>query len=100
MSWPSILILAIGAYGFKAAGVIMGSGQLGERIRPVASLVPAALFSGIIVALTLDGGNSTLVLDARIWGVAAAGILVWRRAPFVLTVLGAMLVTAAVRLIS
>ena len=46
MSWISIAVLALGAYGFKAAGVLMGSGAIGERIRPIASLVPAALFAG------------------------------------------------------
>lgn len=97
MSWISIAVLALGAYGFKAAGVLMGSGAIGERIRPIASLVPAALFAGIIAALTFDGGDGTIALDARLVGVAAAAVLVWRRAPFVLTVAAAMVVTAAVR---
>ena len=43
------------------------------------------------------GGDETLVLDARVWGVAAGSVAVWRKAPFVVVVLIAMAVTAFVR---
>ena len=43
------------------------------------------------------GGDETLVLDARLWGVAAGGVAVWRRTPFVVVVILAMAVTAFVR---
>jgi hypothetical protein len=41
--------------------------------------------------------GKSLVVDARLAGMVAAGVLVWRRAPFVAVVLAAALVTAAVR---
>jgi len=54
----------------------------------------AGLF--VIVQLTVANGK-TLVFDERLAGVAVAGILVWRKAPFLLVVLAAAFVTAALR---
>jgi hypothetical protein len=65
----------------------------------VAGLVPAALFSAIIVIMTVANGTS-LVFDARLVGVGLAVVAVWRRAPFVVVVLVAMSATALVRLLA
>lgn len=97
MTWPAILWLAAGAYAFKAAGVlVLGSDQVGSRLRPLTSLVPAALFTGLVVALTL--GDEPL-LASRLAGVTAAGIAAWRKAPFIVVVGVAMLTTALLRLL-
>jgi hypothetical protein len=62
----------------------------------LASLIPAAVVTAVVVQLTVASGKS-LVVDARLAGMVAAGVLVWRRAPFVAVVLAAAVVTAAVR---
>ncbi|NDH76203.1 MAG: AzlD domain-containing protein, partial [Actinobacteria bacterium] len=49
------------------------------------------------IAVQTVGGDETLVLDARLWGVVAGSVAVWRKAPFVVVVLIAMAVTAFVR---
>lgn len=97
MSWFSILGLAIGAYAAKAVGVLMGASRMGERLTPLTGLFPAALFAGLVVILTFDI-NGTLALDPRLGGVAVAALLAWKRAPFIVTVLAAMTVTALLRL--
>lgn len=100
MSWTVILVLVGGAYGFKALGVL-GFGQVGDgaaaaRFDPFTALIPAALFAALIAVQTIADSES-LVIDARLWGVAAGGVAVWRRTPFVVVVILAMAVTAFVR---
>ena len=51
MTWPAISVLALGAFAFKALGV---SWSPPRNIGRYASLIPAALFAGIIVALTFE----------------------------------------------
>ena len=99
MSWVVIVGLVVGAYAFKALGVL-GLGRIGgaatARLEPLTALIPAALFAALVAVQTLADGES-LVIDARLWGVGAGAIAVWRRAPFVLVVVIAMAVTAFVR---
>lgn len=95
MTWPALVTLAVGAYGLKLLGVtVLGSGSTAEKLRPVTALVPAALFTGLVVALSFDGGAS---LAPRLAGVAVALIAAWRKAPFVVVVLAAMATTALFR---
>lgn len=99
MSWSALVVLVIGAYGLKAFGVfVLGrtESMLGARLEPLTALIPAALFAGLVAVQTV-GGDETLVLDARVWGVAAGTVAVWRKAPFVVVVIVAMAVTAFVR---
>ena len=99
MSWPSLIVLVFGAYGFKAFGVL-GLGRFADsaaaRFEPLTALIPAALFAALIAVQTV-GGDEGVVLDARILGVGAGAVAVWRRAPFVVVVVVAMAVTALVR---
>lgn len=99
MSWGVIVVLVVGAYGLKALGVL-GLGGASEaataRFEPLTALIPAALFAALVAVQTLGDGES-LVVDARVWGVAAGAVAVWRRAPFVAVVVIAMAVTAFVR---
>jgi branched-subunit amino acid transport protein len=68
--------------------------------RPVfgraASLIPAAVVTAVIVQLTITS-RGDIVLDARLVGVGVAGLLVWRRASFLVVVVAAAAATAAVR---
>ena len=77
--------------------------RAGDRVArvlaPVTTLLPAALFSAIVVLMTV-ADDSTLVIDARLAGVAVAIVAVIRRAPFAVAVALAMLATAGIRLLS
>jgi len=99
MSWAAIWVLVAGAYGFKVFGVL-GLGRLtagaASRFQPLTALIPAALFGALVAVQTL-GADQSLVLDARVLGVAAGTVAVWRRAPFVVVVIAAMAVTALAR---
>lgn len=99
MSWVSIIVLVVGAYGLKVFGVL-GLGRVADgaaaRVEPLTALIPAALFAALIVVQTV-AGDEALVLDARVVGVGVGAVAVWRRAPFVIVVVVAMTATALVR---
>ena len=98
MSWTAILILSGGCYLAKLTGVVAGD-RFATVLAPVTTLLPAALFSAIVVLMTV-ADDSTLVIDARLAGVAVAIVAVIRRAPFAVVVALAMLATAGIRLLS
>ncbi len=97
MSWTTILLVAIGAYGFKAVGLLgLGDRNLPAAAERVLALVPAALLAALVAVDTFSSGRS-LVLDARAAGVAAGGTAALLRAPFPVVVAVAALVAAAIR---
>ncbi len=97
MTWSLVLWLAAGAYGFKFLGlVVIGSRPLPAALERCLALVPAAMLSALIVQGTLSTGQH-LVVDARLPGVAVAGVLAWRRAPFIVVVVAAAATTALLR---
>lgn len=100
MTWTLILVLAAGAYGFKALGlVVLGERPLPTRLERCLALIPAALLAALIVSGTFADGKD-LVLDPRAAGVAAAVIAAWRKANLIVVILLAAAVTATVRAIS
>jgi hypothetical protein len=99
MSWIWLGLLAVGSYGLKAAGVFALSGSVERRLRPLTSLLPAALFAALVAVQTL-GRDGDLVIDARVVGVAAGAVAVGLRAPFVVVVMVAMAVTAGARAVA
>jgi hypothetical protein len=98
VSWPIVFVLAGGVAGQRLAGMFLG-GRVILRypaLGRLATLIPAAVVSAVIVQLTLAQGTA-LRIDARLAGMAVAGVLVWRRAPFAVVVVAAAAVTALVR---
>lgn len=96
MSWPALIVLAAGAYGLKVLGLVLVGDRLPPALRPLAALLPAALFAALVVVQTV-GGDGAVVVDARLAGTGVAAVAAWRRAPFAIVVVVAMAATAAVR---
>lgn len=98
MTWTIVWVLAAGTWGQRLLGMFVGARVLDRRpaLARLATLIPAAVVSAVIVTLTVGAGRS-LTVDARVAGMAVAAVLVWRRAPFVVVVVAAALVTALVR---
>jgi branched-subunit amino acid transport protein len=96
--WAAIGATALGCYLLKLLGLSIPAGLL-ERpgVRRYAALIPVALLAAL-TALQTFGHGSGLTLDARAFGLAAAGLAAWRRAPFLLVVAVAVVVTALARL--
>ena len=97
MSWAAILILAVGAYGFKLAGVLVGNRIEHPLLRRSVSLIPPALFCALIGLQTFER-DTELVLDARVAGLVVALFATWRKVPFIGVIVLAMAATAVARL--
>ncbi|MGA1034901.1 MAG: AzlD domain-containing protein [Ilumatobacteraceae bacterium] len=98
MTWLVIALLAAGVALQRLAGMFVGTALIARfpAFERLASLIPAAVVSAVIVQLTFTS-KSSLVIDERLAGVAVAGFLVWRRAPMVVTIVAAAAVTAFIR---
>jgi hypothetical protein len=98
VTWTIVFVLAAGVWGQRFLGMYVGGPVLSRfpALGKLATLIPAAVVMAVVVQLTLASGRS-LVLDERLAGMFVAGILVWRRAPFVVVVLSAAVVTAVLR---
>ncbi len=95
----ALLALAAGTYAMKAVGPILSSGRpLPLRAGQLAHLLPAALLAALVATQTIASGT-TLQLDARVAGLAAAAVCVWMKAPFAVVVLAGASVTATVRML-
>lgn len=101
MSWSVIVVLAAGVAIQRWAGVFAGGAVLNRVpiLTRLASLIPAAVVAAVIVQLTAASGTR-LVVDERLAGMAVAGALVWRRAPFVVVIVAAAATTAALRVLT
>ena len=100
MTTLSIIAITIGVWGQRLLGGFVVGPWLERRpaLTRAAKLIPPAVVTAVIVQLTVANGR-TLVADARLAGVLVAGVLVWRRAPFLVVVLSAAATTALLRAI-
>ena len=100
MSWWVIAALAVGAYGFKAIGLLAFDARPpSPRIVAALALLPPALLGALIVVQTV-AVDTSITLDARAVGVAAGAMAAWRKAPFIVVLVVAAAATAAVRALS
>jgi branched-subunit amino acid transport protein AzlD len=95
--WIAIAATAVGCYLVKLAGLLVPADAL-ERplVQRLAALLPVALLAALTAQQTFST-DSSLVLDARAAGVAAAALALVLRAPFLVVVGAAVAVTAGVR---
>ncbi|MBT2492630.1 AzlD domain-containing protein [Streptomyces sp. ISL-96] len=98
--WIAIGATAVGCYLVKLLGLLVPAGAL-ERplVKRLAALLPVALLAALTAQQTLSTGQH-LALDARGAGLAAAALALVLRAPFLVVVGAAVVVTAGVRAIS
>ena len=98
--WTAVLVTAAGCYLLKLIGLSVPAGLLDRpAVRRFATLAPVALLAALTALQTFGHGTHGLVLDARALGLAAAGVALWRRAPFLVVVLVAVVATALLRLV-
>ncbi|AKJ10357.1 branched-chain amino acid transporter AzlD [Streptomyces incarnatus] len=96
-TWIGIGLTALGCYAVKLAGLLVPASAM-ERpfVRRLAALLPVALLAALTAQQTFADGPA-LVLDARVAGLGAAAVALVLRAPFLLVVTAAVVVTAGVR---
>jgi hypothetical protein len=97
--WTIILLASLAILVLKLLGYLVPPSFM-ERPTPsrVATLLTVALLSALVVTQTLER-DSHIVIDARLPAVGVAAVLLALRAPFIVVVLSAALVAAALRLL-
>lgn len=100
MSWLAVGLVCLGCYLEKLLGMAVPASALARRplLATLAGRLPAALLAALIVTGAVVRGHG-LVVDARLAGLAAAVALLLVRAPLVVVVLAAAIVTAGLRLL-
>ena len=101
MSDVWIVVIAVAAFTmlFKAAGpVFLGRRQLPARVDAVVALIAPVMLTALVVTQTF-GGDEEIQVDARVPGVAAAALAIWRGASIIVAMVIAASVTALIRLV-
>jgi branched-subunit amino acid transport protein len=97
MIWTTIGVVALLNFATKAVGpVVLADRRLPDRLTQLVRLLSPALLSGLIIADTLSSGQA-LAMDARLAGVAAAGVAIVFRAPLVVVIVVAPVAAAVAR---
>lgn len=98
--WLVVGVVGAGTMAIKAVGpVLLGGRQLPARLSGVIELLAPALLGALIAVQTFGAGQG-LAIDERVLGVAAAAVAIWRKAPLLVVVVLAAVVTALARAIT
>ena len=96
--WVAIVAVTLASAAIKAAGpILVGGRELPPQVNAVITLLAPALLAALVVTETF-GDDGHLVLDERALGVGVAAVALALRAPVLLAVALAALVTALARL--
>jgi branched-subunit amino acid transport protein len=99
-AWIVVAAVGVATVLLKAAGpVFLGRRPLPRRIQSAVDLLAPVMLTALVVTQTLANG-AEISVDARVPGVAAAGIAIWRGAPLVGAMVIAGAVTALVRFLA
>ena len=99
-AWATVIAVGAGTVVLKAVGPVGVSGRrLPPRVGELLEMVAPAILAALVVTETFASGRS-LVVDARLAGLAAGIVAVALRAPLWVVVVAGALATALVRLVS
>jgi branched-subunit amino acid transport protein len=97
--WVVIVAVTLATVAFKAAGPILAGGrELPPRVNAVMALLTPVLLTALVVTGTFGEGGH-LELDERALGIGVAAVALTLRAPVLLAVVLAALITALARLL-
>jgi hypothetical protein len=97
MIWLAVAAGCVGCYLAKLVGYLLPSSMLDRAdVRRITGLLPVALLAALVAVQTLAVGQ-TLVIDARLAGLAAAVVALLAKAPFLVVVLAAAVTAALLR---
>ena len=97
--WVVVAVVGVVTVLFKAAGpVFLGRRPLPGRVQSVVELLAPVMLTALVVTQTV-GGDGEITVDARVPGVAAAGVAILRGAPIAVAMVIAATVTAFLRVL-
>lgn len=95
--WLAVLVAALACTSLKQIGYLVPARWLeGVRTARTTDLLTVAML-GALVAVQTVGSGMAIVVDARLAGLAAAGVLLSVRAPFLVVVIAAAVVAGVLR---
>jgi branched-subunit amino acid transport protein len=95
--WLAVVSAGLATFAIKLVGHLLPRHWLAQpRVARVAALVTVALLSALVAIQAATSGGR-IVLDSRLAGIAAAVVALLAKAPFVVVVLVAAVVTALLR---
>jgi hypothetical protein len=97
-AWAAAIVIGLSTVAIKAAGPVLAGGrELPRRFAGVVELLAPAVLAALVVTQTV-GGDEELVLDERVAGVGVAAVAIVLKAPILVSVAVAAVVTALLRL--
>jgi branched-subunit amino acid transport protein len=94
----AILALGVGTYTIRLSGVLLRDRlELSDSLQRLLPMAAAALLAALATTAALMQGTGFAGI-ARPAGVAVGALLAWRKAPFVVVVIGAAATAALLRL--
>ena len=97
--WIVVAIVGIATIASKAAGpVLVGRRELPPRVQACVELLAPVMLTALVVTQTF-GGDEEIQVDARVLGVGAAAIAIALRAPIIVAMAIAAVVTALTRVV-
>lgn len=95
--WETILVGSAVVAALKFVGFVLPASVSGSpRVQRISDVVTIGLLASLVVIQTLAVGNA-LVFDSRSVAVVVAGVLLWKRVPFIIVILVAAGVAAGLR---
>ncbi len=95
--WVAIVAAGIAMWLVKSVGHRVPEHALDHpRLVRIAALVTVSLLLSLAAVQTFASGQS-LAVDARVPALLVAGVLLWRRVPFIIVVVAAAIVAAGLR---
>jgi branched-subunit amino acid transport protein len=99
--WAALAVSAIGSYLLKLAGLSLPESVLNHpRVQRVASLLPVAMLSALVVVELCDGGGRYSLDWRTLAGVLAAVVALLLRRGLLMVFAVAVLVTGLLRLVT
>ena len=95
--WLTVIIGSIAVFSWKILGYVLPQHiSHNQTVVRIANNLTVALLAALFLVQTLQGKHG-IVLDSRIPAVAVAAFLYWRRLPYLVCVVAAAAVAAALR---
>ena len=95
--WAVVVVVGAATIAIKAVGpVVLGGRALTPRLAAVVDLLAPAVLAALVVTQAV-GGDRELVFDERLFGLGAAAVALLLRAPILLVIVVAAVVTALAR---